>query len=86
MKIFRGCLVTSLTAEIREEVAGRYCLFSKLWRNTVKYLMTKCSKFQYGTGMVLAVAPEKVEEVKQRVKCYEIGKITPRVKQAVMIK
>lgn len=42
--------------------------------------------FNMGIGMVLAVAPEKVEEVKQRVKCYEIGKITPRVKQAVMIK
>lgn len=42
--------------------------------------------FNMGIGMVLAVAPEKVEEVKQRVKCYEIGKITPRVKQAVIIK
>ena len=42
--------------------------------------------FNMGIGMVLAVAPEKAEEVKQRVKCYEIGKITPRVKQAVMIK
>ncbi|RGB60224.1 phosphoribosylformylglycinamidine cyclo-ligase [Lactococcus petauri] len=42
--------------------------------------------FNMGIGMVLAVAPEKAEEVKQRVKCYEIGKITPRVKQAVIIK
>lgn len=42
--------------------------------------------FNMGIGMVLAVAPEKAEEVKQRVKCYEIGKITPRVKEAVIIK
>ena len=42
--------------------------------------------FNMGIGMVLAVAPEKAEEVKQRVKCCEIGKITPRVKQAVIIK
>ncbi|MBS4460481.1 MULTISPECIES: phosphoribosylformylglycinamidine cyclo-ligase [Lactococcus] len=42
--------------------------------------------FNMGIGMVLAVAPEQAEEVKQRVKCYEIGKITPRVKQAVIIK
>lgn len=42
--------------------------------------------FNMGIGMVLAVTPEKAEEVKQRVKCYEIGKITPRVKQAVIIK
>ncbi|WP_285141859.1 phosphoribosylformylglycinamidine cyclo-ligase [Lactococcus petauri] len=42
--------------------------------------------FNMGIGMVLVVAPEKAEEVKQRVKCYEIGKITPRVKQAVIIK
>ena len=42
--------------------------------------------FNMGIGMVLAVAPEKAEEVKQRVKCYEIGKITPRAKQAVIIK
>ncbi|MFK4890679.1 phosphoribosylformylglycinamidine cyclo-ligase [Lactococcus petauri] len=42
--------------------------------------------FNMGIGMVLALAPEKAEEVKQRVKCYEIGKITPRVKQAVIIK
>ena len=42
--------------------------------------------FNMGIGMVLAVAPEKAEEVKQRVKCYEIGKITPRVNQAVIIK
>ncbi|MFK4883037.1 phosphoribosylformylglycinamidine cyclo-ligase [Lactococcus petauri] len=42
--------------------------------------------FNMGIGMVLAVSPEKAEEVKQRVKCYEIGKITPRVKQAVIIK
>lgn len=42
--------------------------------------------FNMGIGMVLAVAPEKAEEVKQRVKCYEIGKIIPRVKQAVIIK
>lgn len=42
--------------------------------------------FNMGIGMVLAVAPEKAEEVKQRVKCYEIGKITPCVKQAVIIK
>lgn len=42
--------------------------------------------FNMGIGMVLAVAPEKAEEVKQRVKCYEIGKITPRGKQAVIIK
>lgn len=42
--------------------------------------------FNMGIGMVLAMSPEKAEEVKQRVKCYEIGKITPRVKQAVIIK
>ncbi len=42
--------------------------------------------FNMGIGMVLAVAPEKVEEVKQKVKCFEIGKITPRVNQAVIIK
>ncbi|NHI99446.1 phosphoribosylformylglycinamidine cyclo-ligase [Lactococcus garvieae] len=42
--------------------------------------------FNMGIGMVLAVAPEQAEEVKQRVKCYEIGKITPRVNQAVIIK
>lgn len=42
--------------------------------------------FNMGIGMVLAIAPEQAEEVKQRVKCYEIGKITPRVKQAVIIK
>lgn len=42
--------------------------------------------FNMGIGMVLAVAPEKAEEVKQRVKCYEIGKITPRTTQAVIIK
>ncbi|NSL26563.1 phosphoribosylformylglycinamidine cyclo-ligase [Lactococcus petauri] len=42
--------------------------------------------FNMGIGMVLAVAPEKAEEVKQRVKSCEIGKITPRVKQAVIIK
>ncbi|WP_285012219.1 phosphoribosylformylglycinamidine cyclo-ligase [Lactococcus formosensis] len=42
--------------------------------------------FNMGIGMVLAVAPEQAEEVKQRIKCYEIGKITPRVNQAVIIK
>ena len=42
--------------------------------------------FNMGIGMVLAVAPELAEEVKQRIKCYEIGKITPRVNQAVIIK
>ena len=42
--------------------------------------------FNMGIGMVLAVAPGQAEEVKQRVKCYEIGKITPRVNQAVIIK
>lgn len=42
--------------------------------------------FNMGIGMVLAIAPEQAEEVKQRVKCYEIGKITPRVNQAVIIK
>lgn len=42
--------------------------------------------FNMGIGMVLAVAPEQAEEVKQRIKCYEIGKVTPRVNQAVIIK
>ncbi|MGL4482936.1 phosphoribosylformylglycinamidine cyclo-ligase [Lactococcus garvieae] len=75
-----------LTAEIREGSWEILPIFQALEKYGQVPHDEMFQIFNMGIGMVLAVGPEKVEEVKQRVKCYEIGKITPRVKQAVMIK
>ena len=75
-----------LTAEIREGSWEILPIFQALEKYGQVPHDEMFQIFNMGIGMVLAVAPEKAEEVKQRVKCYEIGKITPRVKQAVIIK
>lgn len=75
-----------LTAEIKEGSWEILPIFQALEKHGQVPHDEMFQIFNMGIGMVLAVAPEKVEEVKQRVKCYEIGKITPRVKQAVIIK
>ncbi|MGY3712178.1 phosphoribosylformylglycinamidine cyclo-ligase [Lactococcus petauri] len=75
-----------LTAEIIEDSWEILSIFKALEKYGQVPHDEMFQIFNMGIGMVLAVAPEKAEEVKQRVKCYEIGKITPRVKQAVIIK
>lgn len=75
-----------LTAEIIEDSWEILTIFKALEKYGQVPHDEMFQIFNMGIGMVLAVAPEKAEEVKQRVKCYEIGKITPRVKQAVIIK
>ena len=75
-----------LTAEIIEDSWEIFPIFKALEKYGQVPHDEMFQIFNMGIGMVLAVAPEKAEEVKQRVKCYEIGKITPRVKQAVIIK
>ena len=75
-----------LTAEIREGSWEILPIFQALEKYGQVPHDEMFQIFNMGIGMVLAVAPEQAEEVKQRVKCYEIGKITPRVNQAVIIK
>ncbi|MEY8457967.1 phosphoribosylformylglycinamidine cyclo-ligase [Lactococcus ileimucosae] len=75
-----------LTAEIKEDSWDILPIFQALEKYGQVPHDEMFQIFNMGIGMVLAVAPEQAEEVKQRVKCYEIGKITPRVKQAVIIK
>lgn len=75
-----------LAAEIKEDSWEIFPIFKALEKYGQVPHDEMFQIFNMGIGMVLAVAPEKAEEVKQRVKCYEIGKITPRVKQAVIIK
>ncbi|MBL3715253.1 phosphoribosylformylglycinamidine cyclo-ligase [Lactococcus garvieae] len=75
-----------LTAEIKEDSWEILPIFKALEKYGQVPHDEMFQIFNMGIGMVLAVAPEKAEEVKQRVKCYEIGKITPRMKQSVIIK
>ncbi|MEY8537521.1 phosphoribosylformylglycinamidine cyclo-ligase [Lactococcus muris] len=75
-----------LTAEIKEDSWEILPIFKALEKYGQVPHDEMFQIFNMGIGMVLAVAPEKAEEVKQRVKCYEIGKITSRMKQSVIIK
>lgn len=42
--------------------------------------------FNMGIGMVLSVAPEDVERVKEQINAYEIGRVVPRQTEVVVVR